>query len=153
MQITFNHLDTGETRNLKVGWSWTLFFFSGFYGIPLFLRGLKSWGWLMFCVAMLETINNFYSPNEINFRDYALIISGVFSAIFFGFKGNDLTFKQWQKNGWVVADHQTTSQHDGLIHFRCPSCQTKYSAKIEQAGKEGKCKNCGATMVRSEFKC
>ena len=109
MQITLKHPHTGETRNLKVGWSWTLFFFSNIYGIPLFLRGLKSWGWLMFCLAMLEVIRNFYSPNEVNFLDYALIISSVFCAIFFGFKGNELTLKQWQKNGWVVADNQTRS--------------------------------------------
>ena len=33
------------------------------------------------------------------------------------------------------------------IQFTCPDCQTKYSALPELAGKEGKCKNCGAHIV------
>ncbi|MFQ5630851.1 MAG: hypothetical protein ACE5I1_18935 [bacterium] len=36
---------------------------------------------------------------------------------------------------------------DNKIHFRCPNCQTKHVAKKEQAGKEGKCKNCGSKIV------
>lgn len=33
------------------------------------------------------------------------------------------------------------------IHFTCGNCQTKYSALPDQAGKKGKCKNCGAKIV------
>lgn len=32
------------------------------------------------------------------------------------------------------------------IRFRCPNCQTKYSAQAEQSGKEGNCKKCGARI-------
>ena len=33
------------------------------------------------------------------------------------------------------------------IHFTCANCRTKYFAQTEQAGKEGKCKNCGEKIV------
>lgn len=33
------------------------------------------------------------------------------------------------------------------IQFHCINCQTKYSAKPDQAGKEGQCKNCGAKIT------
>jgi len=33
------------------------------------------------------------------------------------------------------------------IHFKCPNCDTKYSALVKQAGKEGKCKNCGSKIT------
>jgi hypothetical protein len=35
---------SGEHKNVKVGFSWVLFFFSGILGIPLFLRRLHVWG-------------------------------------------------------------------------------------------------------------
>ena len=38
-------------------------------------------------------------------------------------------------------------KQDSKIHFTCPNCQTKYSALPEQVGQEGKCKNCGETIV------
>ena len=44
IEVPFKHPQTGETRRVKYGWSWTLFFFSGFLGLPLFLRGLTTWG-------------------------------------------------------------------------------------------------------------
>lgn len=33
------------------------------------------------------------------------------------------------------------------IQFYCTKCQTKYSAKLDQAGKEGQCKNCDAKIT------
>lgn len=36
------------------------------------------------------------------------------------------------------------------IQFKCPNCQTKYSALPEQAGKEGRCKNCSNKLVVPE---
>ncbi|MGH7595140.1 MAG: hypothetical protein ACREOI_02260 [bacterium] len=35
------------------------------------------------------------------------------------------------------------------IHFSCPNCQSKCSARREQIGQEGKCHKCGATILVS----
>lgn len=44
MFVLMKNSKTNETKEVKVGFSWTLFFFSGFFGIPLFLRKLYRWG-------------------------------------------------------------------------------------------------------------
>ncbi len=108
MQIFLKQLETGKTRTLKIGWSWTLFFFSSLYGIPLFLRGLKSWGWLMLSVGVFTAFHNLSSPVGVSFLDHALLAFFTVSAIFFGIKGNELTLKHYVKNGWVFADDQST---------------------------------------------
>lgn len=33
------------------------------------------------------------------------------------------------------------------IHFTYANCRTRHFAQTEQAGKEGKCKNCGEKIV------
>lgn len=107
MRITLKQLETGKTKTLKIGWSWTLFFFSSLYGIPLFLRGLKFWGLLMFGVGILTAIRNLSLPYDVGLLDYALIAFLFLSAIFFGLKGNELTLKQRIKDGWVFANEQS----------------------------------------------
>jgi len=53
---------------------------------------------------------------------------------------------QW---GWFIVyiEGQSNEMAERQIHFLCNNCQTKYAAQIHQAGKEGKCKQCGATIV------
>ena len=38
MFANFIHPVTGEKRQVKIGLSWTLFFFGEFFGIPFFIR-------------------------------------------------------------------------------------------------------------------
>lgn len=45
--ITFKNELTGEMKQVKIGFSWILFFFPGFFGIPLFMRKLTGWGIVM----------------------------------------------------------------------------------------------------------
>ena len=44
---------TGELKEVKAGWSWTLFLRSGIFGQPLFLLKLHIWGFvfLVLCVV------------------------------------------------------------------------------------------------------
>jgi len=44
MSVILRNKTTGETKTVKVGFSWILFFFAGFFGIPLFMRRLYVWG-------------------------------------------------------------------------------------------------------------
>ena len=50
VNVTFRNPKTGELKQVKVGWSWILFLFSGLFGLPLFLRRLQMWGWLFFAL-------------------------------------------------------------------------------------------------------
>jgi hypothetical protein len=49
MRVMLKNEKSGELKEVKVGWSWVLFLFSGFLGIPLFLRRLNGLG-LVFLV-------------------------------------------------------------------------------------------------------
>jgi hypothetical protein len=42
IKVTMKNPKTGESKEIKVGWSWILFLFSCFLGLPLFLRKLSS---------------------------------------------------------------------------------------------------------------
>ena len=44
MEVLFQHPATADIRAVKIGWSWQLFFLSSFLGLPLFFRGLHTWG-------------------------------------------------------------------------------------------------------------
>lgn len=56
MKVGMRNPKTGEIKQVKVGWSWTLFFFSGMFGIPLFLRGLHMWGAVFLAVGSINLI-------------------------------------------------------------------------------------------------
>ncbi|MFZ3033752.1 MAG: hypothetical protein WA138_07055, partial [Parvibaculum sp.] len=58
IHATFKNSKTGELKQVKIGWSWTLFFFSSLFGLPLFLRRLYVWGavelilWVVYVAAL-----------------------------------------------------------------------------------------------------
>ena len=57
MKVAMTNPKTGEVKEVKVGWSWILFLFSGFFELPLFLRKLHVWGgiflilWIVYIIA------------------------------------------------------------------------------------------------------
>ena len=53
MKVAMTNPKTGEVREVKVGWSWILFLFSGFFGLPLFLRKLHVWGGIFLIIWLI----------------------------------------------------------------------------------------------------
>jgi hypothetical protein len=47
-----------DEREIKVGWSWTLFFFGNFFGIPWFMRGLPKYGLIGLLMGIMGTANS-----------------------------------------------------------------------------------------------
>lgn len=98
MHFTFTNPQTGEVRSVKQGFSWTLFFFTPFYGIPLFIRGLHLHGAI---VALLGAVALF-SPGFSALVPLAGL--GLIAAmILYGIKGNELTMQNLSSKGWVRA--------------------------------------------------
>lgn len=101
MKVTLRNPGTSHIKQLKIGWSWTCFFFGQFLGLPFFLRGLPAFGivtliWYISCMAF--TITTYGDNNPFH------IIVGLLQfavALFFGLKANELTGKNYLKNGWV----------------------------------------------------
>jgi hypothetical protein len=100
VNIEFKNRRTGESKDVKVGWSWTCFLFSGFLGFPLFRRGLTQWGGIMVGLWLLSTIMGVYNAAAYVFL--SVIIIGL--SIFLGDKANEMTAKSYVDNGWEFVN-------------------------------------------------
>ena len=101
MKIALKNKITGEVKMVKVGWSWTLFFFSGFLGLPLFMRKLHIWGAVSLALY-LAYIFVTYTVGGLPAACFGFIGFGL--AIFFGMKGNEMTAKNLLENGWEFVE-------------------------------------------------
>lgn len=111
MKVMLKNEKTGELKGIKVGWSWVLFFWSGFLGIPLFLRRLNMFGIMFLALWFLNFVVNFALPPS----ETIIVQCGLFPLFFgltiwMGVKGNELTAKNYLENGWVFlnADSEET---------------------------------------------
>lgn len=109
MNVKLRNERSGGLMEIKVGWSWALFLFSGFLGIPLFLRKLNMWGAMMLTICILSWVLNVisHSSDRMLQADILLLIVNIAQLslmIFFGIKGNELTAKNLLENGWVFSD-------------------------------------------------
>ncbi len=112
MNVTLKNPRTSEIKQIKIGWSWVLFFFAGLWGIPLFLRRLYVWGgiflflgivgmcqsWIAYLVAEDEATTAVMGIGTLGFS-----LAYVGLNIFIAAKGNELTAKNYLECGWVFA--------------------------------------------------
>lgn len=103
VKVTMKNPKTGELKEVKIGWSWTLFLFSGFFGLPLFLRKLYVWGGVFLALWIL-------SFALVGFTDGDAPADWILTFIFFGLeifvaiKGNELTAKNYLELGWEFTE-------------------------------------------------
>jgi hypothetical protein len=116
MRVKLRNERTGEIKDVKVGWSWTLFLFSWFLGLPLFLRKLPIWGATMFALCILFWVLSAFtsdtdSLSQIDILYYIVdaILFGL--TIFFGIKDNALTGKNLLENGWKFVAEEDQATH------------------------------------------
>lgn len=107
---------TGEVKFVKVGWSWTLFLFANFLGIPLFLRGLNILGVLLIILDIIswgiKFSGSMISDEYIVIAASASMIVSLFMlavAIWLGMKGNEITAKHYLNKGWVFGNSDEIS--------------------------------------------
>ena len=111
MQVVMKNPKTGELKEVKVGWSWTLLFFSGFFGLPLFLRRLPIWGSVCLILMLLVIVFSYIAETrgaEIAAAIYVLsyfVLLGI--IIFLAIKGNELTANNYIEQGWVFVDPES----------------------------------------------
>ena len=108
MKADFKNPKTGELKSVKVGWSWTLFFFSGFLGFPLFLRGLYVWGGVFLTLWVVNLLFSFVGDSD-QAAGAAIVFTFIFLglAIWAAIKGNELTAKNYLEKGWELADPES----------------------------------------------
>jgi hypothetical protein len=112
MKVAMKNTKTGAIKEVKVGWSWTLFLFSGIFGLPLFLRRLHVWGALFLALCVVDVIVGLI-PASAQFGAFdfiPLILFGLIPLILFGLsifvaiKGNEMTAKNYLENGWTFVE-------------------------------------------------
>lgn len=116
MHVKLQNERTGEIKDVKVGWSWTLFLFSWFLGLPLFLRKLPIWGGAMLALCIFYWVLDVFrsASNQFSEADLIYILVGTILfglSVFFGVKGNELTAKNLLENGWKFAAEEDEAAH------------------------------------------
>lgn len=86
--------DAGLTKEVKLGFSWTTFFFGCF---PALMRGDLKWATIMFVLAILAGI-------------FTLGIGAWIPGIIFSFVYNKLYIKELLEKGYRAADEQTQAE-------------------------------------------
>ena len=106
IDLAFKNPRTGELRKVKVGWSWTLFLFSGVFGIPLFLRKLNIWGFVFLALWIVNFMTNYmdFPRDERAFSAFVLCVIFLCLQIWMGIKGNEMTAKNYLDLGWELLD-------------------------------------------------
>ena len=102
MKVAMTNLKIGEVKEVKVGWSWILFLFSGFFGLPLFLRKLHVWGGIFLILWIVYIIAPSIMQNEEEALGLMILLNLVFLGlqIWLGIKGNEMTAKNYLELGW-----------------------------------------------------
>ena len=102
MKVAMTNPKTGEVKEVKVGWSWILFLFSGFFGLPLFLRKLHVWGGIFLILWIVYIIAPSIMQNEEEALGLMILLNLVFLGlqIWLGIKGNEMTAKNYLELGW-----------------------------------------------------
>ena len=96
---------TGEIKEVKVGFSWTLFLWSGLFGLPLFLRRLYVWGAIFLSLWIVNAAAIALGPKsngELVSNVMGFIYLGL--VIFVGIRGNEMTAKNYLETGWVFLE-------------------------------------------------
>lgn len=103
IEVVLKNPSSGETKKFKVGWSWPLFLFTPFYGIPLFLKGMHGGGLAALVLSVVANINSMISSKPNLVILVLVSLAQLFLMIYFGIKGNGLAGKKLLANGWVFA--------------------------------------------------
>lgn len=102
IRVSFVNPRNGEKKRIKIGWSWTLFFFANFFGILLFMRKLNNLGFVFLAVAFL----NWLLPEIPRDPDDQIALALMTAALSVGLstwiaiKGNAMTARNLLDLGW-----------------------------------------------------
>jgi hypothetical protein len=119
IEVPFKNTKTAEIRKVKVGWSWTLFFFSGWLGVPLFMRKLNRLGMVFLGLWGSSTILQFSMGRGNGSEGLAVIVFliAVGLSIWIGVKGNELTAKNYLNAGWQFAEPDSEATRFGKLKW------------------------------------
>lgn len=103
IRVSLKDGKTGTMREVKVGWSWTLFLFSGLFGLPLFLRRFPACGFVFLALWAVGLLGPLAGGN-VSAIAVLLLSLFVLLHVFLGIKGNEMILRNYLEQGWRFAE-------------------------------------------------
>jgi len=103
IRVSLKDGKTGTVREVKVGWSWTLFLFSGLFGLPLFLRRFPTCGFVFLALWAVGLLGPLAGGN-VSAIVVLLLSLFVLLHVFLGIKGNEMILRNYLEQGWRFAE-------------------------------------------------
>jgi hypothetical protein len=111
VKITLYNKNSDQIHMASIGFSWSLFLFSGILGIPCFIKNLYGYGFVFLIIDIVSIVSNYNMMNNstnVNMTLLFLIGSSVVSfilSILMGINGNKLSIKSYLSEGYSFV-HQ-----------------------------------------------
>lgn len=120
MHVRFKNQNTGEIKEVKVGFSWILLFFSAFLGLPLFLRRLYVWGAVFLVLWAINLLGPAIASSPQGGAAIQLVMFLILLglSIWTGTKGNEMTAKNLLEQGWQFAEPESDSVKFAKMRWR-----------------------------------
>ena len=117
MQVALRHPSTGSFKFIDTGWSWSIFLGAGFFGLPLFFRGLALWGTLMLVLWFLQLAAPMIVPADADMIEWLLTLAVLGLCVFLGFRGNDLSARHFLACGYEFAYPDSTEARIAMARW------------------------------------
>lgn len=114
MKVAYHILFINETEQriakVKIGFSWTLFFWTHLFALPLFIRRVYPWAFGIAALAVFVLLMDPYKTacyypagSMLSYHELGGVIIFVLS-FYLGFCGNEITARHYLKNGYRFAE-------------------------------------------------
>lgn len=103
MQVALRHPNTGSFKFIDTGWSWPIFLGAGFFGLPLFFRGMSLWGTAMLILWFLQLAVPLAAGGDADTLSWILTFAVLGLCGFLGARGNALSARHFLACGYEFA--------------------------------------------------
>jgi len=113
--VLFRSPSGQRAKRVKVGFAWDLFLFAGFFGVPLFLRGLSAWGAAVLALWLADLGLGRLAPAPVRVPLELLLFAAFLGLqLYLGFRGNALTARACRARGWLPEPARDASVREAL---------------------------------------
>jgi hypothetical protein len=100
MRVMLEKPGTEVRQAVDVGWNWSFFLYSSFLGLPLFRKGLTTWGALVLILWGLDWALPVIVPDAT--VGAMLVPAGAIAglSVFLGYRGNAMIARRYLARGY-----------------------------------------------------
>ena len=132
-QVWFKNPRTGEHKKLKVGFSWTCFFFWAIFGIPLFVRKLNTWGAVGVGYMLIHYALFALLPAALMY----LGVIGLGMSVYLGRKANEMAARNYLMMGWEFTEPDGPGTAEAVARWGLPAPNAQQPQSQQQPPPQG----------------